>query len=151
MLTINLHNIANKVITSVHPNASALLYRSIGQQNIKGKIVPLYESPEAIEVQVQSEGAASLHHANKVGQEEVSRKLYVKSQAISDKRIAGIVRSLSRGGDFIKITNANDWYANSWWLVEASIEDFTASGWQCVRATMQTLPPDLILDQTEKA
>lgn len=141
-LGINLHGIVNPIISTLHPNVSATLYRSTGQRNIKGKIVQTYAEGEGIQAQIQSEGPTVLNHANKVGQEEVTRKLYLFSDDSMAGRVAGVVRAEARNGDMINIDSDESWYAGTWWLVLGPVEDFSRAGWQSVRATMQTIEPD---------
>lgn len=142
MVFVNLHAIANPLIAQLHPNVEALLYRSTGQANILGKLLPAYAEGERLTVQFQSEGPTILAHADKSGQENVTRKLYLFSDSSMTKRVSGIVRPLSRGGDMLHLAEGGGWYAGTWWLVEGPVEDFSGSGWQCVRASMQNQAPD---------
>ena len=136
---INLHAIVNPVISSLHQNIPATLYRSTGMTLLpEGQSQPVYDpNGLPVEAQVQNEGADTLFHADRVGQEEVSRKMYLYSSADLATRVAGIVRPLSRTGDMMQLDNG------TWWLVNAVLEDFTRSGWVSVRATMQVNPPAL--------
>jgi hypothetical protein len=139
---INLHAVVNPIISRLHPNARATLYRSTGQVNVKGVIGQSYAKGEAIEVQIQSEGPTTLNHINRVGQEEVTRKLYLFSPPDMAGRVAGLVRPETRNGDMIQISETEEWYAGQWFLVLGPIEDFTKAGWECVRAAMQVKAPD---------
>jgi hypothetical protein len=182
----NLHSLVRGSINSVHPEVKATLYRAVGQViGPGGKVCPIYAPGEAITAQVQSEGPSVLAQVDRVGQEEVSRKLYLFSGPSLSRRVAGIVRPLSRGGDMIQLSGAmaprphqgppapgphnSDHSTGSagkadadessaglepvapdmgpglrpgWWLVEATIEDFSHSGWVSVRATLQVNAPD---------
>jgi hypothetical protein len=135
-MTLNLHSLVRGAISSVHPEVKATLYRASGQ-NIGpgGKVMPDYAPGEAITAQVQSEGPSVLAQVDRVGQEEVSRKLYLFSEPDLEHKVGGIVRPLSRGGDMIQFED------ETWWLVEAVIEDFSRSGWASVRATLQVKAP----------
>ena len=135
-LGINLHGIVNPIIAMLHPNIPATLYRSTGQKNVRGTVKPTYAEGELIQVQVQSEGPTTLAHVNKVGQEEVTRKMYLFSDHGLTSRVAGIVRPETRGGDMLRLDD------ETWWLVLGPVEDFTRAGWECVRATMQVKGPD---------
>lgn len=142
----NLHSIVNPIIQTLHPNVSATLYRSTGQANVKGEIIATYGPGESIEVQAQTESAETLAHANLVNQEEVSRRFYLFSSQTNTDRVASIVRPIARNGDFIHIGDTGGWYANSWWLCNAIVEDFTRAGnvgWSCVRCTLQVIPPNI--------
>jgi hypothetical protein len=134
---LNLHALTRGAISALHPDTPATLYRSTGQVTEEdGGVKSVYAPGMAINAQVQSEGPTVLAHADRVGMENVSRKLYLfTAPGLADK-VAGIVRPLARGGDMLRLEDG------SWWLVDAVIEDFSRSGWGCVRATLQVNPPD---------
>ena len=137
MTGVNLHGIVRGAIAALHPEVLLTLYQSTGQVTAPGGVVKsVYARGVAVAAQMQSEGPTTLFHADRVGQEEVSRKFYLFSNPELDRRVAGIVRPLSRTGDMLELED------NTWWLVDGVIEDFTRSGWACVRATMQVKPPD---------
>lgn len=142
-LGINLHAVVRPVISALHPEVGATLYRSTGQiTGAAGGVKSIYAPGIGISAQMQSEGPTTLFHADRVGMEEVNRKFYLFCAPELDKRIAGIVRPLSRGGDVFQLAD------QTWWLVEAILEDFSRSGgpgrsgWASVRATLQVVPPD---------
>ena len=137
MNSLNLHGIVRSAINAVHPSIPATLYQSTGQINdASGMVRPTYAPGETVSIQVQSEGPSVLEHTDRVGMEEVSRKFYLFSAPDMDKRVAGIVRELSRNGDMIHMEDG------TWWLITAIVEDFTRSGWASVRGTLQVSPPD---------
>jgi hypothetical protein len=134
---INLHAIVRKPISAAHPEVPAVLYRSTGQTvGPDGEIKAAYAAGIPVSVQMQSESPTVLAHVDRVGQEEVSRKFYLFSEADPAKRVAGIVRPLSRNGDMLFLEDG------AWWLIDAVIEDFSRSGWVSVRATLQVREPD---------
>ena len=140
---VNLHNVVRGAINMLHPDINATLYQATGQTTVTGgNVKSIYAPGCAVKAQAQSEGPTTLFHADRVGQEEVNRKFYLFSNPELDSRVAGIIRPLARGGDMFQIDAAENWYASTWWLVEATIEDFTRSGWVNVRATLQVNPPD---------
>ena len=137
-LGINLHNVVRPAISLLYPEVSATLYQSIGQAvAADGDIKSAYAPGLPIMVQMQSESPTILFHADRVGQEEISRKLYLFSGSDLMQKVAGIIRPLGRGGDMLLFDDG------TWWLINATIEDFTRSGWVCVRVTLQVNPPDL--------
>ncbi|MDR0339548.1 MAG: hypothetical protein LBH65_04655 [Desulfovibrio sp.] len=134
---INLHAIVRPAINALHPDIKATLYQSIRQATCPdGGVKSIYAPGVSITAQMQSEGPGALYHADRVGMEEVGRKFYLFSTPELEKRVAGIVRPLSRGGDVFQLDD------QTWWLVDAVLEDFTRSGWASVRATLQVKPPD---------
>lgn len=144
MAGVNLHSIVRGAVNALHPDMRATLYRSTGQSVRPGGLVKsAYGEGVQVKVQVQSEGATVLYHADRVGMEEITRKMYLFCAPGLDLRVAGILRPLSRGGDMIKISPEEQWFSGTWWLVDGVVEDFSASGWSSVRATLQVNPPDL--------
>ena len=143
---INLHNIANSVISGIHPNRDeATLYQSIGQTySPSGEVKAVYAEGVTVYAQFQSESPTTLFHADKVGQENISRKVYINSPPDFAHRIASLARPLSRNGDFIKLKD------DTYWLIDSVIEDFSLSGWVCVRATLQTVAPDFSYSDWEE-
>lgn len=135
--SVNLHRLARPAVNAVHPEVTATLFRSVGRITLPdGRAKSRYAPGEAVTVQMQSEGATALYHAGRVGMEESSRKFYLFSLPGLERRVSGLVRPLARGGDMFELAG------NSWWLVEAVLEDFTSSGWVCLRAVLQVIPPD---------
>lgn len=142
-LGINLHHAVRGAISYLHPDVNAILYRTVGQTVIiGGQPKAIYAEGVNIKAQMQSEGTTMLFHADKIGQEEINRKFYIYGPPELDLRVAGVIRPLSRGGDMFQIDHEENWFAGTWWLIDATTEDFTRSGWMNVRATLQVNPPD---------
>lgn len=142
-LGINLHAIVNPVISGLHPDISAMLYQSTGQSTeVGGQVKATYAAGIPIIAQPQSEKASELFHADRVGQENISRKFYLNSESNAESIITGIIRPLGRNGDLFQIDPAAVWFSGTWWLVDALIEDFSRSGWVAVRASLQINAPD---------
>ena len=136
-LGINLHALVNGAINALHPDVAATLYRSTGQvTTADGSVKSVYAPGVAIAAKVQTESPTALAHTDRVGMEDVTRKFYLRSEPGLAERVAGIVRPLARGGDMLQLPDG------TWWLVVGVIEDFTRSGWACVRGTLQVVPPD---------
>lgn len=142
-LGINLHAIVNPVISGLHPDVSAMLYQSTGQSTGSGgQVKATYAAGIPIIAQPQSEKASELFHADKVGQENISRKFYLNSESNAESLVTGIIRPLGRNGDLFQIGSTADWFSGTWWLIDELIEDFSRSGWVAVRATLQANAPD---------
>jgi len=140
---INLHQIVRGTTASLHPDVPATLHRSTGQTTGGGgQVKATYGEGRPIIVQAQSEKPSELYHSNNVGQENVSRKFYLNSGPSMAELTTGIIREVGRNGDMFQISAGADWFAGTWWLVTALIEDFSRSGWVAVRATLQLNPPD---------
>lgn len=137
-MPVNLHNIVRGAITAIHDDESVHWYMFSGQINTDGAITPLYHPPVIIRAQVQSESDDALYHSNNVGENEVIRRFYMYAPGVV-LRPAGIIRPLGRAGDLIyRPVEA------TWWLITATIDDFSASGWVCVRAVQQVEADDFV-------
>lgn len=143
---MNLHAIVRGAIPALHPDETVTLRQSVGQRNIRGRIVPVYAPAQTVTAQIQSLGSDDLRHAEAVNLTQRDRKAYLFAPTPSTPP-TGIVRPLARNGDMIQRADG------SWWLVTAMLEDFTASGWVCVGIVQQLEGPDLSAgpDNTENA
>lgn len=143
---MNLHAIVRGAIPALHPDETVILRQSVGQQNIRGRIVPVYAPAQTVTAHIQSLGSDDLRHAEAVNLTQRDRKAYLFAPAPTTPP-AGIIRPLSRNGDMIQRADG------SWWLVTVMLEDFTASGWVCVGMVQQLEGPDLSAspDNTENA
>lgn len=132
---LDLHGIARKAITSVHPDELVTLYMSDGQTNVKGEITASYRPPVQVMGQVQSLTPKDLDHSGLTGQAAVTRYFYFYSSPAPTENPNGLYRPLARTGDMIKRTDG------SWWLVTTPDEDFSSVGWVRVIGTLQVNPP----------
>lgn len=137
----NLHDIVRNAIVTNHPDESVWRYRSLGQKNVAGKYVPEYGDPEQLDAQIQSESDESLYHADRAGENDITKNFYVYSPFNPGERVSGIFRPLARSGDMIYRNSEN-----TWWLVTALVEDFSDVGWCKVRCTMQVNAPEGVFD-----
>lgn len=139
---INLHAAVRSAITGLHPDEAVALRQSVGQQNVRGRITPVYAPEQTVQAQIQSLGQNDLAQAEQTSNTRVDRKayLYAPNPALPPQ---GIVRPLARNGDMLRRADG------TWWLVTAMIEDFTASGWVCVGITQQVRGPDLSASDAE--
>ncbi|MEG2172372.1 MAG: hypothetical protein RRY29_03830 [Desulfovibrionaceae bacterium] len=137
MMGLNLHGLVHPVIALVHPDETITMYQSMGQRNIKGKITPIYAAPQTVMAQVQAVGDAALAHADRVGQNDITRHFYL--HATAQRPPAGVVRPLARGGDIFQRAQE---HGGTWWLIIATPEEFSRVGWVCVRCSLQAIAPD---------
>lgn len=133
---MNLHSLVRGAITTLHPDETVTLRQSIGQQNVRGRITPVYAPAQTVAAQIQSLGQNDLAQVEQTSSTKVDRKAYLYAPAPAMPP-QGIVRPLARNGDMLQRADG------IWWLVTAMIEDFTASGWVCVGITQQVDGPDL--------
>lgn len=133
---MNLHALARGAVTALHPDETVTLRQSVGQQNVRGRITPVYAPAQVVQAQIQSLGQNDLAQAEQTSSTKVDRKAYLFAPNPSLPP-QGMVRPLARNGDMLRRADG------AWWLVTAMIEDFTASGWVCVGVTQQVDGPDL--------
>lgn len=132
---LNLHDIVRGAITAVHGDEDIVLYQSVGQKNIKGKIIPLYSKGIEAKAQVQPLGENSLAQTENANTTPDDDQAFVYSD--KELPVTGIRRHpFARTGDFMKRGDA-------WYLVTADLEDWSRVGWSNVRITLQITPPDL--------
>lgn len=130
---LNLHNVVRGAITAIHPDENCTLYQSIGQQNIKGKVIPVYAEPREIKANFQPD-AEALQHTDGMNQTPCSDRVYLYSE---DYGVSGQHRlPVTRTGDFIKRAD------ETWWLITSVREDWTWDGWACVDVNRQVTPPN---------
>ena len=108
---MNLHAIVRGAIPALHPDETVTLRQSVGQRNIRGRIVPVYAPAQTVTAQIQSLGSDDLRHAEAVNLTQRDRKAYLFAPAPTTPP-AGIIRPLSRNGDMIQRDDG------SWWLLE---------------------------------
>ena len=135
---MNLHSLVREAITTLHPDETVTLRQSTGQQNVRGRIIPVYAPAQMMNAQIQSLGQNDLAQVEQTSSTKIDRKAYLYAP-IPAMPPQGIVRPLARNGDMIQRSDG------TWWLVTAMIEDFTASGWVCVGITQHVDGPDLSL------
>lgn len=134
----NAHEVANDIIKSFHPNQGVNIYLSLGSIiNSDGEPVNKYAAPFSIEVQIQSESPTTLFHTDKIGDEQVTRRMYADSPKDLKSKLAGIVRSENRSGDIVEFIDEG-----TFWLMEGPIGDFSRARWQNIRIVKLVIPPD---------
>lgn len=132
-MALNVHRLANAAIRYLHPNETITLYRSAGDDNQKGKIIPLYHDPISVVAQIQSIGDDALYHAERTGMNSLTRKIWINDPNLT---LQSVDRETKRGGDMILRADG------SWWLVDAISEDFSNSGWKSARIVKQVKAPE---------
>lgn len=53
---MNLHSLVRGAITTLHPDETVTLRQSTGQQNVRGRITPVYAPAQVVNAQIQSLG-----------------------------------------------------------------------------------------------
>jgi hypothetical protein len=133
---VNLHALANKAISRINPNEPCLVCKSLGQDNVKGRIVSKYAPGVPAELQLQTESPDELARMSEnVGVIEQTRKAWINVEP----GLEPLSRPKATGGDMVR--RVNDW---TWWLVTATLDDFAGAGWTCVRLTLQVDPPNIV-------
>ena len=91
-----------------------------------------YDEGREVLAQTQSATADALVNAENVSDAGQTRRAYLSA---TEGGISCVSRFDARSGDMLRFEDG------SWWLVDAVLEDFTASGWTCVRVTRQLEGP----------
>lgn len=135
---LNLHAIVSPVLNAVQQTETVYVFKCLGITNNYGDIVPDYASPIKTQARWQIDSDEALEHADNVNQNMVLRKVYIDTSA--DNRLSGINRTSAKQADYIYRERDN-----TWWMINATYDEFSAQGWVCVRAVLQLeggmLPP----------
>lgn len=131
----NIHDVVRSAIPMLHPDEPCLLIQNTGQENVRGIITATFADAVDIKAQIQSMGNDDLRAMNDTSRVEHQRKAYLYSATPAGVIPQTIVRTLERGGDLLRRADG------SWWLITGMMEDFSASGWVCVRIVAQITIP----------
>lgn len=132
---LNLHHVVRGAITSIHPDESCILYQSIGQKNVKGKVTPIYAEPKTVKGNFQPLSTDALTHMEAMNQTPCDEQVFLYSD--TDLPVSGMHRlPITRNGDFIKRSDG------TWWLIVSVIKDWSWDGWANVGIKRQTTHPD---------
>lgn len=142
-MSLNLHKIVRGAINFNFADQRLKIFRSLGQENINGVITAIYEPPETILGNFQSEGDTALAHAELAGQNTIIRKLYLSAPPDWKTKPYSLFRPLARTGDFLQDEDGN------WWLVTSVLEDFSHAGWESLRCTMQQTEPEIYIKEPD--
>ena len=74
---VNLHNVVRSAITAIHPDENCILYHSIGQRNVKGKVVPVYAEPINIKANFQPLDTEALKHVEALSVTGVDEQVFL--------------------------------------------------------------------------
>lgn len=130
---VNLHNVVRSAITAIHPDENCILYQSIGQRNVKGKVTPVYAEPINVKANFQPLDTEALRHVEALSVTGVDEQVFMYSD--EQRPVTGQQRIPTRTGDVIQ-------RGETYWLVTAVFEDWTWDGWANVGVYRQSTPPD---------
>lgn len=130
---MNLHNVVRSAITAIHPDENCILYQSIGQRNVKGKVTPVYAEPINVKANFQPLDTEALRHVEALSVTGVDEQVFMYSD--EQRPVTGQQRIPTRTGDVIQ-------RGETYWLVTAVFEDWTWDGWANVGVHRQSTPPD---------
>lgn len=135
---MNLHNIVTPALNAVQQTETVNVFKCLGVTNNYGDIVPDYSASIKTQARWQIDSDEALEHADSINQNMVLRKVYIDTSA--DNRLSGINRTSAKQADYIYRERDN-----TWWMINATYDEFSAQGWVCVRAVLQLeggmLPP----------
>ncbi len=165
---MNLHNIVSPVLNAVQQTETVFVFKCLGVTNHYGDIVPDYSAAIITQARWQIDSDEALEHADAVNQNMILRKVYIDTTA--DSRISELNRVAGTGSavacesseEFTSETACFQKYKdgflnknltgkgadyiyrqsdNTWWMVNATYDEFAAQGWVCVRAVLQLTKP----------
>lgn len=142
-MSLNLHDIVRPAITVNLADQPFTLIRACDNENTEGIVTSYYEKVQGLYGNFQSEGDATLDHAEMAAQNSIVRRLYLYAPDSQKDRAWSVFRPLSRSGDFILDKNGD------YWLVVAVLEDFSEAGWECLRVQLQQTPPNITYKPVE--
>lgn len=135
---LNLHAIVSPVLNAVQQTETVFVFKCLGVTNHYGDIVPDYSEPVKTQARWQIDSDEALEHTDAVNQNMILRKVYIDTTM--DARISELNRVVGKGADYIYRQSDN-----TWWMVNATYDEFAAQGWVCVRVVLQLeggiLPP----------
>lgn len=131
---MNLRAVANSVTSAVNPNVAAKLFISTGNTIVNYKQVPAYDKA-AISAQVQPLTSGDIRLLDSINIQGAQKTIFISGTALAISRIK------QRGGDLIVFADGVMPEGNTW-LVLASIEQWSQSGWCRVAVILQDDIPD---------
>lgn len=135
---MNLHDIVSPVLNAVQKTETVYVFKCLGVTNHYGDIVPDYSSAIITQARWQIDSDEALEHVDSINQNMILRKVYIDTTV--DARISELNRVVDKGADYIYRQSDN-----TWWMVNATYDEFAAQVWVCVRAVLQLeggmLPP----------
>lgn len=134
---LNLHAIVNPALNAVQQTETVYVFKCLGVTNNYGDIVPDYSSAIITQARWQIDSDEALEHTDAVNQNMILRKIYIDTNA--DTRISELNRVIGKGADYIYRVSDN-----TWWMVNATYDEFAAQGWVCARVVLQLNKPDFI-------
>ena len=135
---VNLRHLVRQIINSIHPDRELIYFRSEGlTDRINGIAQPIYKR-FSWSCQVQSDPDKGQYQSNRGNENTSFMNVYLFSNSGNEKP-AGMVRPMSRTGDFFFLKDEK-----TWWRVDALAEDFSSVGWCRVKAILQHKIPDAL-------
>ena len=137
---LNLHDVVRGAIPALHPDETVDLVQCVGRVNVRGVVQSNYVYGGCVQAQIQSFKSDDLQAMAETARTEIQRKCYLYSETVGGVIPQGIVRTLERGGDFLRRADG------TYWLVAGMVEDFSGAGWVAVRIVQQITVPDGVKD-----
>ena len=134
---MNLHAIASRAISCLHPNVSLILVRALGSENDHGMLKGTFGQCEEITAQMQTLSGDELKLDHEIYEVDIVRKFYLSVQG---RPVLAGMRLLEAGSDFLYLKGIRQF-----WRVHAVSEDYNLSGWAQVNASLQDQPPAAVV------
>lgn len=138
-MSFNLHSIVRNAISGINAEERIYLIQSLGQENIKGRLIAKYAAPIPLLSQMQSFSSDELQAIDSTLRTAHMRKFYLFSETYNGHKPQGQYRITSNPEDFIyKFAD------KTFWKIFSVQEDFSSAGWVCVGAALQIEVPDAV-------
>lgn len=139
---MNLHNIVRSTINAVNADENVYLIQALGQENVKGRLIPKYAAAEAVKAQIQTLSPDELQALNDTLRTAHLRNFYLYSDTYAGHKPQGQMRITGKPEDFIfRVSDG------TFWKIYTVSEDFAPAGWVCVGAALQQQVPDEVRQQ----
>lgn len=134
---MNLLSLTKGIINSLNKDENAFLIQSLGNQNIRGEIVPVFSAGEPITVQVQTFKSDELKAIGATLRTSIDRKMYLFKKTYADVAPSGQDRFFGRTGDFVYLVKTKQFFK-----IYTVFENFENVGWVSVGVNLQTEVPN---------
>lgn len=130
---MNLHAIANRAVSALHPNLRFVLIRALGSENEQGRLLGQFGQCEVVIAQTQTLSGDELRLEHELYEVDIVRKFFF---SIKGRPVLAGLHLLEAGSDFLFHVGTSQF-----WRVFNVAEDFYLSGWAQVYGALQNKPP----------
>lgn len=130
---MNLHAIATRAVSVLHPNIDLILVRSLNVTNEQGRLAAQFGECEKVSAQVQTLSGDELKLEHEVYEVDIARKFFF---SVTGRPVFAGAKLHVTSSDFLYQCGKG-----LFWRVFNVAEDFHLSGWSQVLGSLQNNPP----------